>query len=535
MRWRQQRLFAIEQRCGTICELLGLPQSLDIRFVTNVLDRFAVGHDHNPDRAWTAVAYVLTQAFHCRVPTAAMATSLRMAFEAGSVAAVHQTLIQASEYQTSPQAAAPLVPGGSLAIDVTQTTGVRYTSGIQRVVRSLAQHVRQLEPDAQLIRWANRARCFTPLTAADVEQLLEAEPLPSSSRLRSRSPGARVLRQIGRAASWPTRRIKRSLQRYSMKARQRRSSEPSVFLWDKSLLVPELVVEASHIEAIRFVCNATPLRSTMVFFDAIPIRYPEFFDPVIHSTYLRSLSLARDMDAVSCISRTARDQLENLLAMMPRRWQPLVGVHYLGADLPNRGAVETATFDRLVVLCVGTVEPRKNQLRILRAMVAAQEAGADFTGVFAGYPGWLNSEFRSALATALARGHSLLLHESVTNAELRGLYQAAAFTIYASLDEGFGLPIIESLRHGRPCITSDRGSMREIADLTGGCLLIDPEDTADMATAIAGLFEVPDDLARLTLEAEQAEWPDWREYTEQLVRFATRPSASLKIRQRPAA
>ena len=212
-----------------------------------------------------------------------------------------------------------------------------------------------------------------------------------------------------------------------------------------------------------------------------------------------------------------------------------MGVHYLGADLPNRGAVETATFDHPVVLCVGTVEPRKNQLRILRAMVAAQEAGADFTGVFAGYPGWLNSEFRSALATALARGHSLLLHESVTNAELRGLYQAAAFTIYASLDEGFGLPIIESLRHGRPCITSDRGSMREIADLTGGCLLIDPEDTADMATAIAGLFEVPEDLARLTLEAEQAKWPDWREYTEQLVRFATRPAATLKIRQRPAA
>ena len=88
MRWRQQRLFAIEQRCGTICELLGLPQSLDIRFVTNVLDRFAVGHDHNSDRAWTAVAYVLAQAFHCRVPTAAMAGSLRMAFEAGSVAAV---------------------------------------------------------------------------------------------------------------------------------------------------------------------------------------------------------------------------------------------------------------------------------------------------------------------------------------------------------------------------------------------------------------------------------------------------------------
>ena len=40
---------------------------------------------------------------------------------------------------------------------------------------------------------------------------------------------------------------------------------------------------------------------------------------------------------------------------------------------------------------------------------------------------------------------------------------------------------------------------------------------------------------RLTLEAEQAKWPDWREYTEQLVRFATRPAATLKIRQRPAA
>jgi glycosyltransferase involved in cell wall biosynthesis len=203
-----------------------------------------------------------------------------------------------------------------------------------------------------------------------------------------------------------------------------------------------------------------------------------------------------------------------------------VEVHYLGADFPTRAPQPAPAFDRPVVLCVGTIEPRKNQARILRAMVEAQAVGARFTGVFAGNAGWLNGAFRQEFAAAVAAGHSLALHEHIDDAALHALYERAAFTVYCSLDEGFGLPIIESLRRGRPCITSNRGSMREIAERTGGCELVDPEDTAGIAAAIHRLAADSNARDQLTREAKAATWPSWRDYTETLVAFArTAPAA----------
>ncbi|MFM7135931.1 MAG: glycosyltransferase family 4 protein, partial [Planctomycetota bacterium] len=300
--------------------------------------------------------------------------------------------------------------------------------------------------------------------------------------------------------------------------------------WDHALLLPELIGGDSHVDAIRLLDDATPLRSTLVFYDAIPIRRPELFSSLAHSMYLRSLSLSRHVDAISCISATVRNDLERLLGVVPRQGtRPAVAVHYLGADFPIRAVQSTPAFDRPMVLCVGTIEPRKNQARILRAMVEAQAAGARFTGVFAGNAGWLNGAFRREFAAAVAAGHSLALHEHLDDGALHALYERAAFTVYCSLDEGFGLPIIESLRRGRPCITSDRGSMREIAERTGGCELVDPEDTTEIAAAIHRLAADTDARSRLTREAAAATWPSWRDYTETLVGFArTAPAATSR-------
>ncbi len=531
----------LHDRCQTVCDVLGVPPAEGVGFVQTVLDRLLpAGHGPDADRSWTTLAYVLSQAFHARLASAERGATLREAFETGSVAGLHAALIDCPEFRKSPQAAAPLVMLGSpgLAIDVSETVRVPFTSGIQRVVRSIARHATEFTPAAKLVRWSDRAGCFTPLAEEDVETLVSIEPESALPGLRpglSQASTMEVLRAIGQAAAWPTRRIKRKLQRRRLTAMRRQSMLPSVFLWQDSLLLPELAVGECRIEAIRLLATATPVRSTIVFYDAIPIRHPEFFQPASHSVYLRSLSLARDVQAVSCISETVRNDLEHLLAVLPTRRRPLLAVHALGADLPAGAAAAPEAYDPPIVLCVGTVEPRKNQLRILRAMVAAQQAGARFTGVFAGNAGWLNGSFRRGFAAAQAAGHRLVLRENVTNAQLRGLYESAAFSIYCSLDEGFGLPIIESLQHGRPCITSDRGSMREIAAQTGGCLLVDPEDVAAMAGAITSLIEEPSVLARLALEAERAEWPTWRDYTEALLEFATRPAASRETARRRAA
>jgi glycosyltransferase involved in cell wall biosynthesis len=527
------RASALEDRCRTVCDVLDLPVATGSEFVRTVLDRLLpAGPGPAADRGWTTLAYVLSQAFHARLPTVEQAGTFRAAFEAGSVRGLHAALTESPAFRTSPQATAPLVrlesPG--LAIDVSETSRVAFTSGIQRVVRSVARHVGEIEPAARLVRWSDRSGCLTPLSNREIESLISIEPVTAPAPLASGR-----LAKLHRAATWPGRRIARTLQRRQLLAPRQQGVQPSLFLWEDSLLVPEVAVGEARIEAVRLLATATPVRATIVFYDAIPIRHPEFFQTVTHSNYLRSLSLARDVQAISCISEAVRDDLEHLLAVLPTRQPPLLSVHALGADLPAEGPTEPAGFDRPVVLCVGTIEPRKNQLRVLQAMVAAQQAGARFTGVFAGASGWLNGSFRTAFSAATAAGGRLVLRESIGNAQLRGLYDSAAFTIYCSLDEGFGLPIIESLRHGRPCITSDRGSMREIATQTGGCLLVDPDNVAAMAAAITSLVEEPSILARLTREAERAEWPTWRDYTATLLRFASRPAARHGAARRRAA
>jgi glycosyltransferase involved in cell wall biosynthesis len=525
-------MLATAQRCELISELLGLPRSFDRQFVRNVLERFSPQHQ-GPDAepAWNRLGYVLSQAFHCRMPAADLGATLRSRFVRGGIAHLHAAVVDATAAWASPQATAALVPVDpkTLLVDVTYTAQVNFTSGIQRVVRSLAQHLPEVTPDTVFVRWESRTGCFTPLDQHELDSLRAPEPRHArgSGEPAVAGPAARLLERIGRAATWPGKRLERTIRRSRRKATDRRYTTASAFLWGQPILVPELVGEEPHLDALRLLSAADLVRSTMVFYDAIPIRHAEYFLPPTHTVYLRSLSLTQDVHAISCISDTVRDNLEHLLAVMPRHRRPNVAVHYPGADFSAPGFAPPRDDERPLVLSVGTVEPRKNQLRILRAMIAAQEAGARFTGVFAGNAGWLNGIFRDELAAAVAAGYSLELHEHVDDGALRGLYARSAFTVYCSLDEGFGLPIIESLRHGKPCITSDRGSMREIAERTGGCLLVNPEDTADLAAALAGLLADREMLSGLEREAERAGWPSWRQYARQLAGFASRPAAAF--------
>jgi glycosyltransferase involved in cell wall biosynthesis len=520
---------AVAGRCEAIADAVGLRRATGIDFVRNVLEAFpAEGLAPDADRGWRTRAYLLSQAFHCRLPSPGFEDALRAAWMRGSVTAVHEALLACPEFHSARQATAPLVmlDDSRPVMDVTYTAILDFTSGIQRVVRSLAHHLPAVAPGAALVRWDDHTRSFVPLDAAQAEALA----CPAPHRPGPKPVAHPLLRALGRLTSSPRRRIERVFRRRRERDIIRQLRQPSAFLWGQPLLLPELIGGEAHLQALRLLGDATPLRSTLVFYDAIPIRRPELFSSLAHSMYLRSLSLIRHVDAISCISETVRDDLERLLAVVPRRGpRPAVAVHYLGADFPARAAPPAPAFDLPVVLCVGTIEPRKNQARILRAMIEAQAAGARFTGVFAGNAGWLNGAFRAEFAAAVAAGHSLALHEHLDDGALHALYGQAAFTVYCSLDEGFGLPIIESLSRGRPCITSDRGSMREIAARTGGCELVDPEDTAAIAAAIHKLAAGSDARTRLTREAAAATWPSWRDYTNTLVGFArTAPATTCR-------
>jgi hypothetical protein len=154
---------AVACRCEAISEAVGLRRSTGIDFVRNVIDAFpAEGSAPAADRAWRTRAYLLSQAFHCRVPTAAVKPLLRDAWNRGSVAAMHEALLSCPEFHTSRQATASLVmiPDTRPVMDVSYTTQLGFTSGIQRHARPLGRpHERLRATRCKRGRSPGTARC----------------------------------------------------------------------------------------------------------------------------------------------------------------------------------------------------------------------------------------------------------------------------------------------------------------------------------------------------------------------------------------
>ena len=118
---------------------------------------------------------------------------------------------------------------------------------------------------------------------------------------------------------------------------------------------------------------------------------------------------------------------------------------------------------------------------------------------------------------------------AVSDSLLWSAYRLAYLTVFPSLNEGFGLPVGESLSAGTPVVTSGFGSMKEIA-VDGGAIFVDPRDDDDVYRGMrAGLLD-PELHARLTAEAARLSQRGWAEYAESLWQYfvpGSQPSARV--------
>ncbi len=130
---------------------------------------------------------------------------------------------------------------------------------------------------------------------------------------------------------------------------------------------------------------------------------------------------------------------------------------------------------RPYLLAVGTLEPRKNFARLIRAHA---RSGVDLDLRIAGGRGWLCGDVETA-ARAAPRTR-LLGH--VSDEELRRLLAGATAFLYPSLLEGFGLPVLEAMAAGKPVLTSDREPLRGLAG--DAAILVDPTDEEAIADGI---------------------------------------------------
>lgn len=135
-------------------------------------------------------------------------------------------------------------------------------------------------------------------------------------------------------------------------------------------------------------------------------------------------------------------------------------------------------------LFVGTLEPRKNLHRLLEAFARCRQAGITERLILAGRPGAAAEALRRRM-TAPDLAQAVELRTGVDDHELAALYAGATALLFPSLDEGFGLPVVEAMQLGLPVLTSDVGALREVAG--DAALLVDPRDLGALASGIAKL------------------------------------------------
>ena len=163
-----------------------------------------------------------------------------------------------------------------------------------------------------------------------------------------------------------------------------------------------------------------------------------------------------------------------------------------------------------LVLCVGTLEPRKNQLAVVYAAERLWREGLIFELLFIGGAVWEES-VPSAIDCLQRKSRPVRAVLKVSSAELGEAYRRARFTVFPSLHEGFGLPVAESLEHGTPVITSNFGSTEEIAR-DGGAILIDPYNDEELVSAMRRLLtddELFQQLRRDILARTGRTWDDY--------------------------
>jgi glycosyltransferase involved in cell wall biosynthesis len=285
-------------------------------------------------------------------------------------------------------------------------------------------------------------------------------------------------------------------------------------------LTVEMFSEAERPGFPAFLGNP-PCRLAAMFHDAIPVRFPHITWPQSVQRHPEYMKLLAGFDRTWAISEATRQDFIGFW-----RWQGVtprasVEVIALGADFDGGNRVRRDALipkERPSLLCVGIVEPRKNQLFLLEVCEALWRDGVDFELHIVGR---VNPHFGKPIHSRMrslqkAEGR-FRYHAAAGDGELGRLYANARAVVCPTIAEGCGLPLLEALWRGVPCVCSDLPVLRENAD-GGGCLTAKVNDIADWQAKLRTVLLNAAENRRLQTEAMARPLPRWAETAQTLLK-----------------
>jgi glycosyltransferase involved in cell wall biosynthesis len=333
------------------------------------------------------------------------------------------------------------------------TSAIHQRAGVGRYTRSLAAELEPLlSDDDELILWySSTSRAPLSFTSAGGRYRGMSKRIPLSPRAS--------------AVVWQRMRLG--------------------FPIDRLIGKPDLVHESYFV--------APPVNAPMIatIHDLSYLVVPEFAHPSL-KRYLES-SVPRTLRRAShviAVSETTRQDIVERYNVEPSR----VSTIYNGVDgwfySPEPAAVERAIehfgLHRPYFIIVGTVEPRKNHLALLHAFAQLYEKRKDVSLAIVGSPGWLSEPIIAEIEKS-AMSMPVRYLRFVDDTWIPALYAGSVALVAPSWYEGFGLPVLEAMACGAAVITSDRGSLPEVAG--GNAILVPPGDIEELAASMERLLD----------------------------------------------
>lgn len=300
------------------------------------------------------------------------------------------------------------------------------------------------------------------------------------------------------------------------------------------MMIPELAADAERAERFLAMAKYSSTRVVYIGFDCVPLTSGETASIPIAAHFPLYLDAVAYADRVAAISASTAFEFESWKKMLPSsgRSGPDVRTVFLAGDSAEPTEDELAAARKTLhlspgdttVLVVGSHEPRKNHLSVLQAARMLWDEGLTFRLVMIGSASWNSTPFDNLARSLEERGYPLVVLSNSTDSLLHASYRLATVSIFTSFHEGFGLPIVESLRSGTPVIASNVGSMLELAQRYGGVITVDPHSDAELEDALRDALTNPAVLEQKRRDLESNDYMTWEQYSADVWEYFTADS-----------
>lgn len=385
-----------------------------------------------------------------------------------------------------------------ILVDVTHTSHCRANTGIQRVTRRI---VRELGESAVPVVYDHYAGHWRG---------------PDSLERKLTEYAAHLASHGKRSATWSwPQKLKGRMIFLGLRKSDLLPARVS------AIIVPEVFAPPRTVAAYCELRQSTGAPIIGVFNDLIPLLMPGCTPVKIVEKFEAYLETLRGFDAIAAISEFSRDSLVEYWESRGLTHPPVTAIP-LGVDIPDTLAPAPVVSPGRppTILCVGTLEGRKNHFSLLKAAESLWSGGAAFElTLFGGANLETAGEAVAMIDRLIHEGRPLRWVRGGSDDAMEAEYARSDFTVYPSLMEGFGLPVLESLARGRPCICSGENAMAETAR-DGGCLLVGYPSPEALSSGMRRLIEDRELLGRLGGEARGRSIRSWADYSQTLRVFA---------------